>query len=468
MAAKTDTGIQFEALFRKHDAIMLLLDGESGRIVDANDAALRFYGYALPQIKTMNISDINQLPSQKLTEDRKKAANDQQQYFLRPHRLANGVTRTVEVHTSTISSGGVTYLFSVIHDITPRKQAEEALQENESRFRAFFENASAGYFFIDADGIIRDVNSTWVRLYKYDSKEEIIGKHFSIIQQLEDQKLADDVVHSIMRGDPLYQTGEFSRKCKDGSLGWHSFSARSVLRTGKPIGIEGVIIDVTERKLADAAVLESEHKFRSLFESMAEGVALHEMTYADNGKAVDYMIIDTNPAFERNTGISIESVRGRLATEVYKTPDAPYLDVYERVISTGKPDSFETYFPPMNKWFSISVYSPGPRQFATVFTDITSRKLSEQLLRESEEKFKNLFNNAGIGMFRTKLDGSMFLDLNDKYLSMLGTTREETIGKPSGDLWADPVERAAMVKALRATGRVDNLECKIRKKTAPS
>ena len=100
--------------------------------------------------------------------------------------------------------------------------------------------------------------------------------------------------------------------------------------------------------------------------------------------------------------------------------------------------------------------------------DITERKHYEEALRASEEKFKDLFNNAEVGMFRTMLDGSMLLDLNDKYLSILGSTREETIGKPSTILWADPKEREEMVKTLTAKGHVDELEFRLIKKDGSS
>jgi PAS domain S-box-containing protein len=95
---------------------------------------------------------------------------------------------------------------------------------------------------------------------------------------------------------------------------------------------------------------------------------------------------------------------------------------------------------------------------------ISDLKKAQETLRESEEKFRNLFNNAEVGMFRSRLDGSMLLDLNDKYLSILGSAREETIGKPSTILWADPKEREEMVKTLTAKGHVDELEFRLIKK----
>lgn len=96
--------------------------------------------------------------------------------------------------------------------------------------------------------------------------------------------------------------------------------------------------------------------------------------------------------------------------------------------------------------------------------DITDRKRSEVIIQESETKFRGLFNNSGVGMFRTRLDGSELLDLNDRYCEMLGRTREEMIGTPSVNVWADPRERAEMVKVLQTSDQLVDYECRILKK----
>lgn len=93
--------------------------------------------------------------------------------------------------------------------------------------------------------------------------------------------------------------------------------------------------------------------------------------------------------------------------------------------------------------------------------DITERKRMEEALRCSEEKYRNLFENAGVAMFRSRLDGSETLDVNEKFLQLVGRTREETQGKPSVSFWEDPEKRDEMVRRLVADGRVSELEFKM-------
>ena len=90
--------------------------------------------------------------------------------------------------------------------------------------------------------------------------------------------------------------------------------------------------------------------------------------------------------------------------------------------------------------------------------EIAERKRVEEKLHESEEKYRNLFNNAQVGIFSSRLDGSEVLEVNRAFLDIVGMTPEETLGKPSVDLWADPREREEMVKRLVADGSVSEFE----------
>ena len=119
---------RFRKLFLQHSAIILILELETGRIVDANNAAVQFYGWSLDQLRQMNILEINTLPSDPLWTYLQKAAGSEGVKFEFRHRRANGSIRDVEVFSNRLESEGNKFLVSIVHDITERKQFEEQLQ----------------------------------------------------------------------------------------------------------------------------------------------------------------------------------------------------------------------------------------------------------------------------------------------------------------------------------------------------
>lgn len=101
-----------------------------------------------------------------------------------------------------------------------------------------------------------------------------------------------------------------------------------------------------------------------------------------------------NPKFEEILSLKREDVINQTATKIYKVDKAPYLDIYFQVIKTKKPLLFETYFPPNDTYFKISVISPNKDEFITVFDDISARKIAEQKLKESEVKYRDAYERA--------------------------------------------------------------------------
>jgi PAS domain S-box-containing protein len=141
--------------------------------------------------------------------------------------------------------------------LADKEAVKQRLKDNESRFRSIVEDSQAGYFFIDNEGLFQKVNKAWLNLYQYNDFEEVLGRHFADVQQLDDIESAKEFVENIKNGNPEFMNGEFNRKCKNGSTGFHSFSARPVYIQNSFVGIEGFIIDITKQKEAELELLKA-------------------------------------------------------------------------------------------------------------------------------------------------------------------------------------------------------------------
>jgi signal transduction histidine kinase/CheY-like chemotaxis protein/PAS domain-containing protein len=161
---------------------------------------------------------------------------------------------------------------------------------------------------------------------------------------------------------------------------------------------------------ATSELRDSEHRFRSLYESMSEGLAIHEMVFDNKEQAIDYRILEVNPMFESLTGLDRHQVVGRLASEVYGMQPPPFLDTYARVAQSGNADHFDQWFDPMGKAFSISVFCHAKNRFATVFEDITSR-MQAALEQKRLSRALRLLSLCNFALVRVEDEKKLFEDI---------------------------------------------------------
>lgn len=141
-----------------------------------------------------------------------------------------------------------------------------------------------------------------------------------------------------------------------------------------------------EQVRAEAALRASEAKYRSLFESMGQGYAECELIRDDAGNSSDFRLVELNPAFERLTGVQVDDARGRLAHEVVPGIERSWLDAFERVVRTEKPERIEGEVGPLARWYEAHIYPRGANRFTVLYEDITAHRLAASALRESEER----------------------------------------------------------------------------------
>jgi PAS domain S-box-containing protein len=179
-----------------------------------------------------------------------------------------------------------------------------------------------------------------------------------------------------------------------------------------------------ERARAEAALRESEAKYRSLFESIDEGFCIFEMLYNEAGEAIDFRYIETNPAFERQSGRKPQP--GQTMRELFPEVEDMWLKDYAEVARTGQPKRFIDFHESLDRWFDVFVFpmNNGNNQLAALFSDVTDEKRAEAALRESEARLQKAISIETVGVLFFTLDGHI-TDANDTFLRMSGYSRDE-------------------------------------------
>ena len=302
-------------------------------------------------------------------------------------RTKNGEYRWLSNHLSLSkdSAGRPLYRSGNLSDITERKQTEQALQESEERYRSILENLQDGYIRTNKEGIVIMASPSAAHILGVDSSQELIGlPSLSLYKNVEDRNM---LLEELKERDRVIDFESDALK-KDGTSFPVSLNAQFYHDIqGHIQGTEAFIRDITERKQAEEIVKESEAKYRSLFENMISGFALHKIEVDDKGKPVNYVFLEANPAFERLTGLMRKDIIGKRVTDTLpgvENDPANWIGIYGQVALTGKHALFEQYSESLDKWFSISAFSPIKDHFATIFEDITWRKkLEEELIRSN-------------------------------------------------------------------------------------
>jgi PAS domain S-box-containing protein len=262
--AQRESNERYVSLFTNAKAAMLLIDPLSGSIIDANPAAQEFYGYDHVRFLQMNISDINTLATEKILLEMQLAKQQQRACFYFPHRLANGRIREVEVHAGPIRIGERTLLYSIIHDVTDRKRAEEALRASELLKQTILDSVAAQIAVVDSEGIIQTVNEPWRRFGQENPgpggeppKGTDVGSNYLSACRIEldtssgEVRTAEEGISAVLAG----RLPGFSLEYPCHSPNRQRWFWMNVLPLGASANA-GVVIthtEITERKEADAA-----------------------------------------------------------------------------------------------------------------------------------------------------------------------------------------------------------------------
>ena len=265
-------------------------------------------------------------------------------------------------------------------DITEKKRAEEVLGQSEDRFRAFVTATSDVVYWMSAD---------WQQMHQLEGKSFLLDTsttqsptaRSSWLEQYippQDQAQVQATIQEAIRARKPFELAHRVIQA-DGSVGW-TFS-RAIPILNEQGGIAewfGTASNITEQKQAEDALAASEGKYRTLFDSMDEGLAINELVRNESGRVVDARYLELNPAHERQTGFDPNSTLGRLASEVSPDSYRSWLEIVERVVRTRQPESFEHFVPDIQRWFFVNVTPFGEvDRFVVFYQNITARKRAD-------------------------------------------------------------------------------------------
>jgi PAS domain S-box-containing protein len=380
-------------------------------------------------------------------------ATDYRYRIVRPDGTERNIHSRTEVQRD--ASGKATRLFGMSQDVTDLEQARRAAEESERRFSALFESSPDAVVVVNGAGQIELANGSAKTLFGYPGSE---------FQGMEIERLVPEA----RRAQHLRHRQSFEHAPRFRAMG-SGLELEAVTKTGNTFPVEvslghmilggrlvvmAAVRDVSDRKQAERKLKEREELYRALFDHAVDGIFVHD----DQGR-----FLSVNPAAAAMTGYSRDELLRLSAADVVAPEDLSRMEIpWERVLAPA---------PYVRN--RVLLCKDGTRRFVEVIStpipggrvqgiarDITERVRAEAALKESEARFRTLFEQAIDGIFVTDRNGN-YLDANPSACKMLGYTREELLRLNIEQVWA-PEEAA---QALTNLGHLEPGAASVRVET---
>ncbi len=449
-------------IFETNQAIKLVIDPKDGSIVQANQAAVDFYGYSLEELTNKKITDINILPARKVLAELKKAIAEKGLFYNHKHRLASGEIRDVEVYSGPLKEGNKTYLYSITHNVTRKKQVEKIQEVLPNISKATGETSSLQDLLRvihEQVGTLIESKNFFVALYNTENNEYsfpyYVDEFDSGMDFTQDEMKGSLTEYVRKRKTPLLINDRAHKKMmEEGEIGLVGQSSH--IWMGVPFEIDeqfsGVIVlqsysDVAsytkrdlelmtfvsehiswaiERKKAEQALRESEESYRGIFDNATDAIYIQD----SSGH-----FLDVNKTVEKMYGYDHDYFIGK-TPEFLSAPDKnDLLKVGKHIkeANKGKPQCFEFWGLRKNGEVFLKevrlneVVYFGQKAIIAVAQDITERRESEKQLKRSEQRFRTLIENSPIAISMSR--NEKIILVNNAYLKLFGyTDKQELIG----------------------------------------
>ncbi len=468
--ALRESEAELRTVFDSAADLITLADMETGVYLDANQGFLEATGYTREEVigKTGEALGLWCDLARRHEIVRRLSQGEEVRNEEITFRKKDGTPLVALLTAEIVQVGGRPCLLCVARDITERERMQEEMEER----RLFLENVLAcapdAIIAMDREARVVAWNAGAEALFGYTS-DEALGKHIDELVAGADPSTHQEALkltEQLLRGEPV-TTSEMVRFRKDGSPVTVIAAGAPVTMRGAIVGIVAAYTDITERKRMEQALRESERRFRELFERMPSGVVVY--TAVDDG--ADFVIKEFNSAAERIEGARREDLLGKRVTKAFPGVEEFGLlrilrDVWQSGNEAFYPEAVYTDETGRKTWRENWVYKLPNGDIVAIYNDITERKRAEEKIRESEETYRNLFQNAQVGLYRTRIEDGKILESNEQLARMFGyDSREEFVREyVTSQNYVDPGTRERMLEQIRRDGYIQNFEARFYRK----
>jgi PAS domain S-box-containing protein len=418
---------RFRSTFEQGPVGMVLVN-PSGKFIKVNVSFCAMLGYSADELIEKTFGDVTHPDDladsiewvEQLIAGKAKSIELEKRYLHKQGTVVWGIVKALLLRNE---DGTPRYFVTHIQDSTSRKYTENALKESEKKYRELVENINDIIFTADESGIVTYINPVVTTICGY-SPADIIGKHFSDFIYHEDIPIIVEIFKTTIAGK--LHPFVYRIICKSGELRWVRSSSRPIVRDNSIIGLQGVITDITGQKKAE----EKLHSLSIIVEQSRDAII-----QTDTEFRIEYM----NPAAEELFGYRLDEIMGQTPGIFNAEPKFNDIqkEIYETIVQ-GK-----TYFCEegiLNKkkdgsificQFKISpLYDSTGKVYGYMGTqrDITERKLLEQVIRESRERYRTVVDDMPALICRF-LPNGIITFVNDAFSNFIGRKLEELIGE---------------------------------------
>ena len=397
----------------------LILVDHDGHIVTANRATLDLSGYREEELlgKSVDLIFGREFVESQILEkvmEEGSVVNQEWKYYTK-----KGETKPILFSGCPVNDkrGDIIGVIGISRGTTERKWAEEAVRESETRFKELADLLPQTVFELDEEGKLTFVNRNALPMFGF--SQEDFEKGVNALQTIvpEDRDRAKENIQRALSGEKVGPS-EYTLLRNDGSTFPAIVYSSPVLKESKPVGLRGIVIDITERRQTEKALRESEARYRAVMEQSPDGIFLVDVETRQ--------VLEANSAFQNMLEYTYSETLD-LSLPDFAVADPKDLDRRFTDALMGKgPFAFERkYRRKDGSWVDVGgssspIYFGGRKAICVIVRDPTEHKRVEEALRESEARYRTVVEQSADGIYLTDVDTKRILEANTAFQDLLG------------------------------------------------